>query len=305
MPDLDHGPMGAGAFRGDPALKADLLAALEASAAVPLVAPHATQSDLVVWAAQVGLPPALVLMLSHLVRRFGAGRSPAMLAREVLSAVNPGDTLDAASHLLTIWVWEAAPDCLQALMPSAEPSAAASDVIALHRRAAAGTCVARQDWRASRTRLARLDGAGEEEAVAAGAVAACAWDYGRAPGAAVDLLSAWEGVACERILRADGWGEAETARLHQFIQDQNERVIGDLGPAPDDADPQAAATHASRVTAELQRRVNASGDPLLARKAGLNAKMSGARTAMRAEATAFLDRVLSGDDLRAASAIGS
>ena len=108
------------AFRGDPAIKAELIAMLDRDAPTPLNPPHdGPAPDLVAWAEEVGLPPALVLLAGRL--RFGSFRddkTAGRFARELLSAIDPGADLAGAPHLWMVWAWGAAPEPLCHVMTS-------------------------------------------------------------------------------------------------------------------------------------------------------------------------------------------
>jgi hypothetical protein len=111
-------------------------------------------------------------------------------------------------------------------------------------------------------------------------MAACCWDYATAPGAAVDMLNAWEGLVSERLRQADGWGGAEDERFQQLIRAQRSLALEALGPEPSD-DPEAAVAHGRRLLELLLERLNSSEDPLPARKAALNERIVAARARLR------------------------
>ena len=276
------------AFHGDAAIKAELLATLDEGVSTPLSGAGPESPDPAIWADQIGLPLALVLLTAHL------GRAVPSLPRGLVAAIEPGAAIVAAAHRLPPWVWEAAPDPLNPMMVSAVGHAAGVEATGLHRRLADGGAVSRAEWRAARANLGRIgQGAGEggrdDEALAATVMAACCWDYATAPGAAVDMLSAWEGLVSERLRRADGWGEAEDERFQQLIRSQRALALEALGPEPtEDAD--AAKAHGRRLVERLLERLNTSENPLPARKAALNERILAARAELRQQiAGALLD----------------
>ena len=276
------------AFRADPQIKDDLLAALAETDPTPLTQRGVPQPELVAWAEQMGLPPAFVLLAAHVCQRFNAATPANLLARDLICSVAPGAALGAVPHLFAVWAWESAPEPLFGLMRSPDHRDAGAEMIALHRRVAAGEAVDRSVWRAARSRLNRLGEGDDDQAAAATVLAACAWDYDTTPGAALDMFNAWEKLMTERILAKDGWGEAETIRLQQLIRDLKLVAQARIGPAPDDADAEAVAAHSSRVVAELVALVNGSDDPLPNRKAALNATMGEACNALREQGDAAL-----------------
>jgi len=267
------------AFHGDPAVKAELLAELEAGVVAPLSVSGPETPDAAAWAARVGLPLALVLLTAHL------GRAVSHLPLALVAAIEPGATIVAVAHLAPLWAWDGAPDPLRPMMVSAIGQAAGVEAVSLHRRMAAGGAVSRAEWRAVRASLGRLgqwagEGGRNDEALAATVMAACCWDYATAPGAAVDMLNAWEGLVTERLRRADGWGEAEDELFQQLIRAQRTLALEALGPEPTD-DPEAAKAHGRELVERLLERLNTSQDPLPARKAALNERIAAARTELR------------------------
>ena len=232
-----------------------------------------------VWAAQVGLPLALVLLTAHL------GRAVSSLPQALVAAIAPGAMIVTAPHRAPLWAWDGAPDPLRPMMHSAMGQAAGAEAVSLHRRVAGGGAVSRTEWRAARATLGRLgQGAGEgsrdDEALAATVMAACCWDYAAAPGAAVDMLNAWEGLVSERLRRAEGWNKAEDERFQRLIGAQRALALDALGPEPTD-NPEAAKAHGRQLVERLLERLNTSEDPLPARKAALNERIVVARTRLR------------------------
>jgi len=289
------------AFHGDPTIKADLLAAMGRGDPTPLVwgqaaqsaAQSAAQPEAGEWAGRVGLPEALVLLTAHLGGRFTAATSGGAFARDLVSAIEPGVSIEGAAHELAIWAWEAAPKPLLEMMTSEQFLGAGGEVAALHRRAAEGEDVTRGEWRTARATLGRLGRAednedSDDQCLAAAVMAACAWDYRTTPGAAVDMYSAWEGLAAEGVRRADGWGKTEDERLQQLIQEKRALALQQIGPEPVGGDPDAAADHSRRLVSAMLELLNTSDDPMPGRKAALNEQIGEARTALRKQGCAAL-----------------
>ena len=278
----------AAAFHGDGAIKGDLLAALEQGVGTPLSATGPEAAETSAWAGRVGLPAALVLIAAHL----GRGAAADDLSRDLVMAIEPGAAVVASPHRLVLWAWEGAPEPLGAMLASAESRAAGAQAASLHRRAAEGSAIARGEWRAARASLGRLGQvsgeAGKDDlALAAAVMAACCWDYTSTPGAAVDMLSAWEGLVSEQLRRAEGWGVAEDERFLQLIRAERVHVLEDLGPEPTEGE-EAAADHKRRLVEGLLERLNTSDNPLPARKAALNERIVAARGKLREQIGAAL-----------------
>jgi len=281
------------AFHGDPTIKADVLAALDRGDPIPLVSGQTAQPESGEWAGRVGLPPALVLLTAHLGGRFTAATAGGAFARDLVSAIEPGASIEAAAHKLAIWAWEAAPKCLCGTMTSEQFLSAGREVAGLHRRAAEGGDVTRGEWRTARATLGRLGRAQDDEdrndqCLAAAVMAACAWDYRTTPGAAVDMYSAWEGLMAEGVRRADGWGKAEDERLQQLIQEKRALALEQIGPEPAGGDPDVATAHSRRLVDTMLKLLNTSDSPMPGRKAALNERIGEARTALRDQGCAAM-----------------
>ena len=210
------------------------------------------------------------------------------LGASLLAAIAPGADIAAVAHRFAIWAWEAAPERLCEIMRSPAFHVAGGEVVDLHRRAAAGEAIDRGVWRTARATLGRLSEGGDEQALAAAVLAACAWDYRTTPGAAVDMVTAWLMLIAARLRAADGWGEAEDLRMQRTIGEQ--RLIAEerVGPAPDEDDADAFAAHSKRVIDELLTLVNTSVEPFSLRKAALNTRLGEARNTFRRQGASAL-----------------
>jgi len=281
------------AYHGDPSMKAALLAGLAAGEDNPLTARQADEATRVAWAEELGLSAPVVLLGAHLAIRFDGADEGKVFARDLLAAIEPGADIAAAPHSLILWAWESAPEALRALMHDADYLGAGAEVAALHDRAVAGEDVARSEWRAARARLGRLGDGEDDQAGAAAAMAASAWDFRAAPGAVVDLFIAWQNLLAARIGREEGWGEAERAGVHELIREQKAAAQARLGPTPEEADKDAAEAHERRVTEAMIAALEHLDDPRLRRHMAVNARIAAAASALRkegAEALLFLLR---------------
>ncbi|HEX3917399.1 MAG TPA: hypothetical protein VHW60_08675 [Caulobacteraceae bacterium] len=278
------------AYRNDPALKADLIDALNEPARLPLItlSTWSQEAELVAWADEVGLPAALVLLTAHLVVEPLHAPPALQFARDVIGAIEPGAQAEAAAHLWTIWALESAPEPLGAMLTAPDLQHAASEIAELHRSAAAGVEIERGRWRAARAAVARLATDGDKVAQA---VAAAAWDYRATPGAVVDLLGAWDDARETRIRDRLGWTEADDKRLLQIRQDQMKLAEERLGPAPD-SDKADHLPHARRLVAEMQRLIDGLGDPISGRHAQMSTATARAAAELRDQARAALVAIL-------------
>jgi hypothetical protein len=263
------------AFRGDLAVKASLLAAMDCGEPTPLVS-HAIGKDLelISWAQDAGLPASLVM----LTNRLGVGGSSLVdpssiaFARDLVATIAPGDELDRASNLWMVWAWEAAPERLCNAITSPTLLDLAAEAMDLHRRVAANGEVSRGDWRAMRARINRLTEGADDQARAAAVIAASLWDYRAVPGAAVDAEEAWESMLIERVRDAEAWGEAEDARYEGMLAEIRPVLLERIGPRPDPKDVNAFSEYATRLHTELAALMGAFDDPLWGRNKVLQHK---------------------------------
>ncbi len=253
------------AFGGDPAVKAALIAALDRDETFPMVEPGgASEAKLATWAGEVGLSPAVVLLAARLKPSTGVKADPEAVAfvRELLLAIGVEAEISGVAHAWLAWSWDGASEPLSRLMPSAEGQATGASIAALHCRAARGEAVGRLDWRAARARLSPLAQADDEAGRAAAVLQAGAWDLVRAPGAVDDALSAWEGLYRTRIQAADGWGEAEEARLGALLGEVRPVVRARVGDNPGRGDPQALVVYADHWRREFTTLMAEHNDPI-------------------------------------------
>jgi hypothetical protein len=278
-----------GAFRGDPALKDAVLRAIREAAPATLTTRGATEVELVGWATELDLEPALVLLAAHLAHAVADTQS---LAADIIAAIEPGADTAAAAHWLTLWAWRGAAESLSAAMTAPEALEAGAAAAALHEAAARGGDISRAQWRATRTRLGQLAEAPETDlqAQAVGVMAACAWDYATTPGACVDLCAGWERLLWARLRSEANWGEAEDVALHALIREQRELAEQQLGPAPADAD--AAAEHKAQLIQILNESFEAVDNPLPHRHRAVAERLFAARAALAREAGEELGRQL-------------
>lgn len=284
------------AFRGDPAIKAELIAMLDRDAPTPLNPPHDGRApDLVAWAEEVGLPLALVLLAGRL--RFGSFRddkTPGRFARELLSAIVPGADLAGAPHLWMVWAWDAAPEPLRSLMTSPANIDLAAQAVGLHRRAANGE-VTGGEWRAMRARVNVLAGNGDEPARAAAVVAASLWDYRTTPGAVADLVQAWESMRTERVRVAEAWGVAEDARYEEMLAEIRPLLRERVGPRPDRKDADAFSAYVTRFHAVFTALKGEFDSPLWDRNTTVHQKSGRACEILREQGrTALISLVAAG-----------
>jgi len=253
------------AFRGDPTIKAALLAALDNKGVVPLVEPGgATEPRLVEWAREIDVAPSLILLAARHFPSLGVAVDVAAVAfaRQFLSAIDVDAETRGIAHAWLVWAWEGAPESLAASMPSPERHQTAADAVALHRRAASGDAVTREAWRAARVRLNGLAQAGDEQGRAAAVLEAGAWDFNLAPGAADDALHAWEGVYRARIRRADGWGEVEDSRIEAMLNEVRPILRERVGANPGRGDTKVLDAYLEQFQTEFGSLMAAYDDPI-------------------------------------------
>ena len=102
-----------------------------------------------------------------------------------------------------------------------------------------------------RARLNVLAGDDDEPARTAAVVAASLWDYRIAPGAAADVVQAWESMLTERVRAAEAWGAAEDARYEEMLTEIRPLMRERVGPRPDRKDADAFSAYATRFHAEF------------------------------------------------------
>lgn len=280
------------AFNGDPAVRAAVAAELAAESPPAWADWRAGQADRIVWADSVGLPPALVLLAVHLCQRFGDPSAGAVRLALMIAAIEPGARVEAVAHRFVVWAWRDADEPLSELAATAAWRASGEMVAELHARAAEGQAIDRRDWRAARAMLGRYDD--DAAAQAAAVMAASAWDLAATPGAAVDMVSAWEGLIAASLFAVRGWGTEEADALQQQVTAQNALARTRIGPEPAVADADAHDTWRRATADETLRLLNATGDPLLSRKAALNAEVAETRNRLREAGLVALLSLLSG-----------
>jgi hypothetical protein len=276
------------AFHSDPLLKAKLRAEFAGSEAASVAAPRPSALELTDWARAAGLPAALVLLAAHLDDRGRSGNdqpteTTSFLA-DLVELVEPGAPVSGLAGQWTLWAWNAAAEPLKSFAVSVEVLDAGEALMALHTRAATGIEVGRGEWRAARARLGRLSEQDGEDASAAAVIAACAWDYEVVPGAAADLAVAWEQRLMARASEAAGWSNADSASLQALISGARALAEAELGPEPARDELEDFADYRRRLVGEIQTRLGASDNPLLARNAEKRARVLGATSAFREDA---------------------
>jgi hypothetical protein len=272
------------AFHGNPRTKAHALVALEAKPPSPLVDPAgASVVELIAWADRVGLPPALALLGAHLcaARSFAAHPASTDDARAFLAAIEPGAATGRVANAWVVWTWETSPTPLRALLSSSDRIEAASKATALHRRAAAGGEVTRDEWRDARFDLGRFAEGGDDQARAMATIAAGAWDFEIAPGAVTDLLQAWEGLSRSGIRRAAGWSDGDDARLAALLAEVKPCLEQGIGQRPERADAPAFKSYVDGLQTELDRMMSGLGDATWDRHKALQAEFAEAAATRR------------------------
>jgi hypothetical protein len=282
------------AFHGNPAIKAAVLAALDRDPPIPLVEPGgARETVLVEWANEIGLAPALVLLAARLApsNSLVVEGGPTAFARELLSAIDVGAEVAGVPHAWIAWAWDGATEPLRACMQSADVIEAGAQVIGLHRRATAADPVARGEWRVARARLSSLAQAKDEQGLAASMLAAGAWDFALAPGAADDALGVWEGMFRTRIRRVDGWGEAEDDRLEAVLGKVRPMLREYIGTNPGRADKEAHAIYLERLGNGLAALMSEQDDPIWDRHVALQKAIGAVLSGLRQDGRCAIVRL--------------
>ena len=283
------------AFGVDPAVKAALIAALDKGEPLPMVEPGgASETKLTTWAGEVGLPPAVVLLAARLSPSTGVEVDPEAVTfvRALLLAIEPRADLSGVAHGWLAWSWHDASEPLSRLMLSTEGQLAGAAIAALHACVARGNIVGRLDWRAARTRLSRLAAANDEAGRAAAVLQAGAWDLVRAPGAVDDALSAWESLYRIRIQTADGWGEAEDAKLGALLGEVRPVVRERVGDNPGRGDPQALTVYVDLWRREFTTLMEQHNDPIWDRFKAQQQAVGEALSRLRQEGRETLVRLI-------------
>ncbi len=283
------------AFGGDPAIKAALVAALDAGEIIPMVEPGgASETRLTSWAGEVGLPPAVALLAARLKPSNGVKVDPESVAfvRALLLAIDPQADIGGVAHAWLAWSWDGASEPLSRLMGSSDGQATGMAIAALHSCAAQGEVVGRLDWRAARSRLFPLVQTDDEAGRAAAVLLAGAWDLARAPGAVEDALSGWENLYRTRIQKAGGWGEAEDARLGALLGEVRPIVRERVGENPGRGDPQALTVYADHWRREFTTVMAQHNDPIWGRFEAQQLAVGEALSRLRAEGRGVLVRLI-------------
>ena len=284
------------AFHGEAETKAGLLDQIARRQALPLTTyPGVDQAQHLDWAARVGLPAALVMLTGYLSPEASSSdEARSAFAHDLLAGIPPGAALDGAAHGFTALAWDRVPSPLIALVTEPSLAEAARDLIDLHSRAGAGAPVERSAWRAERSRLNRLAGAGGDEPSPAATLAASAWDYVAMPGAAWDFARTWDALILARTEAAHGWGTAERDRLEAMLADIRPELLDRVGPRPDKSDVGALQSYLARFKSTMGALIQAHADRIWDQHKALQIKINDARRQLKAELRPTLIAVVSG-----------
>ena len=275
------------AFHGNAAEKQAVIAQLDAGEPHVLYNPGAAAADVIAWAGSADLPPAFVLLLGHLAR--GDAKEAEVFVRTLLEAIEPGADLEPIAHRWAIWVWDGAPEPLRTFMSEPYHMEAGLEAVALHARAAKGEGADRAAWRKVRGLLGRLSEEDTDAGLAAGVLAASSWDYRTVPGAAADMVTAWERMEMTRIRHRHGWSESDDAAVYQIIADQKAVAEQRLGPSAG----QPKDEYRAKLSAEISSLIQQIDDPLFERHGGMRGEIgeafSNVRTSGRAALLSLLE----------------
>lgn len=265
-----------------PATKADLLAIIEAGGSSPLVDAQADAARVASWARDVGLPAPLALLAAALAAALPDLPIDRSFVRNLLFALPTDRPLDALAHRWVGWVWRDANPSIHSQISAAPLAAIAADIVRVHDRATTGATFEPKSWRPLRTALDQASAVAlEEDADAVAVIGASAWDFRTIPGAAADVLKAWEHATYMAIRRADGGSDEQDDRYRDLRRRIRNAAAERAGPVPDGADADAVARHARRFQEALSQANAASTDPLLERMTDRTHRIIAATVALR------------------------
>lgn len=194
----------------------------------------------------------------HLLAKLEGRSSPSSLpfySDTVLSELEPGTPTLLLTKKWFEWVYLKSSAGLHAGLMYSGAATAASEIIGLHLKQSQGEQVPRERWRELRRTLSKIR---QEEAQLAGhldIVAAMAWDLSNSPGAASDVLVAWESKILRDVDAQLGWTDQIHNDLVQTHASHVERACLNLGIQQSDL----PKTDMKTFSAEVQRLWNEGG----------------------------------------------
>jgi hypothetical protein len=165
-------------------------------------------ADVAAFSQTYGLDPSFANLLMSL-----AAGDVSFWRRAVSAIPSVADTRAVAIRWIE-WLWLDSEVGMRRLIGDPALRAGGDDICDLQRQAAAGAEVTRSQWRRARAAVAKADD--EVTASAASVIAAAAWDLDAVPGAAADMIYAWNatlGVVIDRDL--DWNAEKQAAADHR------------------------------------------------------------------------------------------
>jgi hypothetical protein len=215
-----------------------------------------------------------VLLTGHLAR----GDKAVAFIQRCLEAIEPGADVTSVPHRWAVWLWQGAPEPLCATVANSDCLAASEAAVGLHRRAAGGESIARQEWRQARAVLGRLAEGDTDAAAAASVLAAACWDFHSVPGAAADMASTREKMMMASIRREEGWGTVQMEAVQQIIVEQRNIAEAKVGPQVEGADVDESR---KRLSAEILRLLGQLNSPLLRQNARINERVKASIARLR------------------------
>lgn len=234
---------GAGAFNGDPALKAQALADLAANTH-PGWNIMATPDDRKALASAYGLTPSL---LSLIIMPQTPPASREVTVPQALSLVAPGADVDGIVRDWLLAVWrdrDFGPRDRLANTPAAAPAEAIIAAVSDPSLSLTG-----KEWRALRAALLRAEPLTLEQQGYAALVASMAWDPATATNLGGDVWVAWERAVNNERGCAQGWPQAKQDELMEALRDCHVRVASQTGGLRLGSTPEAMAQHQAAVDA--------------------------------------------------------
>jgi hypothetical protein len=204
-------------YQASDARKAELLAEYRSCGSFPPLESAQDAAALNAWSDAWGFPQALVHLAAALAAPFATEGADRTFIGELLDAVPVGADLTGAAHRWLGWLWQGEPGIASQVTDTSVKDSA-TDIVVLHGRVAEGEAIPTPAWRHARRGLQMALGGTTTETVsdAASIVAASAWDYQSTPGAAADVLVAWERAVRAAIRRADGGSDEEDRRYAEM-----------------------------------------------------------------------------------------
>jgi hypothetical protein len=272
--------------------KSELLVAVDAGETIPLLDPRADYLQLPQWAHERGLPAPLMLLAAALAVSIPGQHADRQFVRDLLAAIPAGGQCDGVTHRWVGWVWRESEPPVRSQLTIPAVLDASQAIISLHDRAAEGEQIAPTAWKALRTALNRaLAAAPYGVTEAASVIGASAWDFNSVPGAAADILTAWENAAFAKIRRTEVGSEEQDDRYRELRKQARVTAAERAGPKPDSTDQRAMTAYTRRLDDEFGNAVSEIDGPLYEQMTARAQRLIDAAITVRKQAKSALLRL--------------